>query len=105
MSTVCSAWRTLAQPGPGLGHPGVNMRRRRLEEVGKDGRLKDGVQREVLMLEAELLQQQQEERPDRQHQPAGEVGDEEHDLPGGETAEERSASADPSDECWRAPSE
>jgi hypothetical protein len=27
MSTVCSAWRILAQPGPGLGHPGVNMRR------------------------------------------------------------------------------
>jgi hypothetical protein len=29
MSTVCSTWRILAQPGPGLGHPGVNMRRRR----------------------------------------------------------------------------
>jgi hypothetical protein len=29
MSTVCSTWRILAQPGPGLGRPGVNMRRRR----------------------------------------------------------------------------
>jgi hypothetical protein len=24
MSIVCSAWRILAQPGPGLGHPSVN---------------------------------------------------------------------------------
>jgi hypothetical protein len=36
-----------------------------LAEVGEDGRLEDGVGREVLKLEAELLQQQQEERRDR----------------------------------------
>jgi hypothetical protein len=36
--------------------------------------------REVLELESELLQQQQEEQRDRQRQPAGEVGDEEHEL-------------------------
>jgi hypothetical protein len=76
-----------------------------LAEVGEDGRLKDGVERKVLMLEAELLQQQQDERPDRQHQPTGEAGDEEHELPGGETAEERGADADPSGEHRRAPSE
>jgi hypothetical protein len=72
---------------------------------GENGRLKDGVGRKVLMLEAELLQQQQKERPDRQHQPTGEAGDEEHELPGGETTEERSADADPSDERRRPPSE
>jgi hypothetical protein len=73
--------------------------------VGKDGRLEDGVGREVLKLEAELLQQQQEERRDRQRQPTGEVGDEEHELPGGETAEGSGAGADPSSERRRAPSE
>jgi hypothetical protein len=36
-----------------------------LVEVGKDGHLEDGVGREVLKLEAELLQQQQEEGRDR----------------------------------------
>jgi hypothetical protein len=41
-----------------------------LTEVREDGRLKDGVGRKVMILEAELLQQQQKERPDRQHQPA-----------------------------------
>jgi hypothetical protein len=76
-----------------------------LVEVGEDGRLKDGVGRKVLMLEAELLQQQQEERPDQQHQPTEEVGDEEHELPGDEIAEERSVGADPSDERRRPPSE
>jgi hypothetical protein len=59
----------------------------------------------VLKLEAELLQQQQEERQDWQRQPVGEVGDEEHKLPGGEIAEGRGAGADPSGERRRAPSE
>jgi phosphoenolpyruvate synthase/pyruvate phosphate dikinase len=36
-----------------------------LPKVGEDGRLENGVGREVLKLEAELLQQQQEERRDR----------------------------------------
>jgi hypothetical protein len=58
-----------------------------LAQVGEDGRLEDGVRGEVLKLEAELLQQQQEEMRDRQRQPVGEVGDEEHELPGGEIAE------------------
>jgi hypothetical protein len=54
------------------------------------------VGREVLKLEAELLQQQQEEGRDRQRQPAGEVGDEEHKLPDGEITEGRGAGVDPS---------
>jgi hypothetical protein len=78
---------------------------RHLAQMGKNGRLEDGVGHEALMLEEELLQQPQEERRDRQHQPTEEAGDEEHELPGGETAEERSADADPSGERRRAPSE
>jgi hypothetical protein len=73
-----------------------------LTQVGEDGRLEDGVGREVLKLEVELLQQQQEERRDRQRQPAG---DEEHELPGGKIAEGRGAGADPSDKCRCPPSE
>jgi hypothetical protein len=68
-----------------------------LAQVGEDGRLEDGVGREVLKMEVELLQQQQEERRDRQRQPAGEVGDEEHELPRGEITEGRGAGADPSE--------
>jgi hypothetical protein len=76
-----------------------------LAQVGEDGRLEDGVGREVLKLEAELLQQQQEERRERQRQPAGEVGDKEHELLGGEIAEGRGADTDPSGERRRGPSE
>jgi hypothetical protein len=76
-----------------------------LTEVDKDGRLEDGVGCKVLKLEPELLQQQQEERRDRQRQPAGEVGDEQHELPGGEIVEGSGASADPPGERRRAPSE
>jgi hypothetical protein len=76
-----------------------------LAQVGEDGRLEYGVGREVLKLEAELLQQQQEERRDRQHQPTGEVGDEEHELRSGEIAEGRGAGVDPSGERRCAPSE
>jgi hypothetical protein len=53
-------------------------------EVGEDDRLEDEVGRKVLRLEAELLQQQHEEGRDWQRQPTGEVGDEEHELLGGE---------------------
>ena len=60
---------------------------------------------EVLKLEAELLQQHQEERRDWQRQPAGEVGDEEHELPGGEVTEGSGAGPDPPGERRRAPSE
>jgi hypothetical protein len=66
--------------------PSVCWRKKRrphghLAEVGEDGCLRDEVGREVLRLEAELLQQQHEERRDRQRQPTGEVGDEEHEPP------------------------
>jgi hypothetical protein len=81
-------------------HPHKN-----LTQVGKNGRLENGVGCEALMLEAELLQQPQEERRDRQRQPTGEVGDEEHELPNGEIAEERSTGPDPSGEHRRVPSE
>jgi hypothetical protein len=54
----------------------------------------------VLRLEAELLQQQHEEGRDRQCQPAGEVGDEEHELPGDEIAEGSGADTDPSGEHY-----
>ena len=64
-------------------------------EVGDDGRLKDEAGREVLRLEAKLLQQQHEERRDRQRQPAGE---EEHVLSGGEIAVRKGADTDPSGE-------
>jgi hypothetical protein len=78
---------------------------RHLVEVGEDSRLKDEAGREVLRLEAELLQQQHEERRDRQRQLAEEVRDEEHELPGGEFAEGRAADTDPSGEHRRTPSE
>jgi hypothetical protein len=76
-----------------------------LAEVDEDGHLEDGVGREVLELESELLQQQQEERRDRQRQPAGEVGDEEHELPGGEVTEGSGTGPDPPGEHRRAPFE
>ena len=76
-----------------------------LAEVGDDGRLKDEAGREVLRLEAELLQQQHEERRDRQCQPTGEVGDEEHKLSGGEIAVRKGADTDPSGERQHTPPE
>jgi hypothetical protein len=80
------------------GHPHEH-----LAEVDEDGRLEDGVGREVLKLEPELLQQQQEERQDRQSQPAGDVGDEQNKLPEGEITEGSDAGADPCSVRWRAP--
>jgi hypothetical protein len=90
----------MAEEGGAGGHPHED-----LAEVDEDGRLEDGVGREVLKLEPELLQQQQEERRDRQRQLAGEVGDEQHELPGGEIAEGSGVGADPSGVHRRAPSE
>jgi hypothetical protein len=58
----------------------------------------------VLKLEAELLQQHQEERRDWQRQPAGDVGGEQNKLPSGEVTEGDGASADPPGERWRTPS-
>jgi hypothetical protein len=76
-----------------------------LAKVGDDGRLKDEAGREVLRVEAELLQQQHEERRDRQRQPAGEVGDEEREHPGSEIVVRRGTDTDPSGERRRTPSE
>jgi hypothetical protein len=72
-----------------------------LAEVDKDGRLEDGVGREVLKLE--LLQQQQEEGRDRQCQPAGDVGGKYHKLLGDEIVEGDGVGADSSGEPWRTP--
>jgi hypothetical protein len=58
----------------------------------------------VLKLEAELLQQQQEERRDRQRQPVGDVGGEQNKLPDGEVIEGDGASADPPGEHRHTPS-
>jgi hypothetical protein len=74
-----------------------------LAEVDEDGRLKDRVGREVLKLKPELLQQQQEEWRDRQCQSAGDVGDEQNELPDGKIAEGDGAGADSSGEPQRAP--
>jgi hypothetical protein len=76
-----------------------------LTEMDKDGHLEGGVGREVLELKSELLQQQQEERQNRQRQPAEEIGDEEHKLPGSKIAEGSSAGPDPLGERRRAPFE
>jgi hypothetical protein len=90
----------MAEEGGAEGHPHEH-----LAEVDEDGHLEDGVGHEVLKLEPELLQQQQEKRRDRQRQPTGEVGYEQHELPGGEIAEGSGAGADPSSERRHAPSE
>jgi hypothetical protein len=73
--------------------------------VDKDGRLENGVGCKVLKLEPELLQQQQEERRDWQRQPAGDVGDKQNELSGGEIAEGYGASANPFGKPQRAPPE
>jgi hypothetical protein len=59
---------------------------------------------EVLKLEAELLQQHQEERRDWQCQPAGDVGGEQNKLPGGEVTKGDGACVDPLGERRRTPS-
>ena len=46
-----------------------------LAQVDEDGRQEDGVWREMLKLEAEIFQQQQKERGDRQPQAGGNVRD------------------------------
>jgi hypothetical protein len=75
-----------------------------LTEIDKDGHLEDGVGREMLELRSELLQQQQKERRNWQRQPAEEIGNEEHKLPGSEIVEGSSAGPDPLGERCRAPS-
>jgi hypothetical protein len=92
--------KKLAKEGSASCHSHV-----RLTEMNKDGHLEDGVGREVLELEPELLQQQQEERRNWQRQSTEEIGDEEHKLPGGKIAEGNSAGLDPPGERRRAPSE
>jgi hypothetical protein len=90
----------LAKEGSAGCHPHEH-----LAEVDEDGQLEDGVGREVLELESELLQQQQEELRNRQRQPAEEIGDEEHKLPSSEITKGSSAGSDPPCERRRAPSE
>ena len=51
--------------------------------------------REVLELEAEVFQQQQQERRDRQPHAGGNVRDEQHKFPGAEVAEGNRACSDP----------
>jgi hypothetical protein len=76
-----------------------------LVEVDEDGRLEDGVGRKVLKLEPKLLQHQQEERRDPQCQPAGDVGDKQHELLDSKVAEGSRASVNRSGEPWRTPPE
>jgi hypothetical protein len=74
-----------------------------LAEVDEDGSLEEGVEHEVLKLKPELLQQQQKEGRDWQRQPEGDVGGEQHKLPGGEIAEGGSAGTNSSGEPRSAP--
>jgi hypothetical protein len=56
-----------------------------------------------LKLEAELLQEQEEEGGDRRHHPAHGVGVEEDELPRVQVVERNRACPDPSDELRRGP--
>ena len=76
-----------------------------LVEVDEDGRLEDGVGREVLKLKPELLQQQQKEGRDQKCLPTGDVGSEQYELLSGKIAEGSSADTDSSGEPRRAPPE
>jgi hypothetical protein len=58
-----------------------------LHEVGEDHHEEDGVGGEMLKLEAELLQEQEEEGGDRRNQPAHNERVEENKLPRGKVAE------------------
>ena len=58
-----------------------------ISQVDEDGRQEDGVRREMLKLEAEIFQQQQKERGDRQPQAGENVRDEQHKFPGAQIAE------------------
>jgi hypothetical protein len=69
-----------------------------LVDVDEDCCLEDGVGCEVLKLKPELLQQQQEEGRNQQHQPTRDVGGEQHELPDGEIAKGGSAGTDSSGE-------
>ena len=60
--------------------------------------------REMLELVAEILQQQQEERRDRQPQAGGNVRDEQHKFPGAQIAEgNRACSNPPGSLLWTPP--
>jgi hypothetical protein len=88
----------MAEEGSAWGHP-----YKHLAEVDEDGRLEDGVGHKVLKLEPELLQQQQEERRDRQSQLAGDVGDKQNRLPEGEITEGSDTGTDPCGVRWHTP--
>ena len=60
--------------------------------------------REMLELEAEILQQQHEERGDRQPQASGNVRDKQHKFPGAQIAEgNRACSNTPGSLLWTPP--
>jgi hypothetical protein len=90
---VVSTNLALAPPGPDQGiempedggagaHP-----HKHLHEMGEDRHEKDGVGGEMMKLEAELLQEQEEEGGDRRNQPAHDVRVEENKFPHGKVAE------------------
>jgi hypothetical protein len=90
---VVSADLALALPGPDQGikmpkdggagaHP-----HKHLHKVGEDRHEENGVGGEMLKLEAELLQEQEEEEGDRRNQPTHNVRVEENKLPRGKVAE------------------
>jgi hypothetical protein len=58
-----------------------------LHKMGEDRHEEDGVGGEIMKLEAELLQEQEEEGGDRRNQPAHGVRVEENELPCGKVAE------------------
>jgi hypothetical protein len=76
-----------------------------LHEVGEDRHEKDRVGGEVMKLEAELLQEQEEEGGDRRHQPAHGVRVEENELPRGKVAEGDFAGPNLPGLLWRGPSQ
>jgi hypothetical protein len=65
--------------------------------MDKDCCLEDGVRHKVLKLNPEVLQQQQEERGNRQHHPDKNVGDKENKLHGLQAAKRKRARLNPTD--------
>jgi hypothetical protein len=97
---VISANLTALLPGPNQGvemfedgGAGVHPHEH-LHKVGEDRHEEDGVGGEMMKLEAELLQEQEEEGGDRRNQPAHNVRIEKDELPRGQVAEGNLAGPD-----------
>ena len=72
--------------------------------MDEDGRQEEGVGSEVLELEAEVFQQQQQERRDRQPHAGGNVRNKQHKFPGAQIAEgNRACSNSPGGLLWTPP--